>query len=313
MQSEAVFINPLIKIKMFHAKINPFVSVVVPTFNRAGILEKTISFLLEQTYPDYEIIIIDQSSCPDTKKFEKKSDIIKYIHIKEKGLPNARNVGIKKSKGDIILFLDDDIIPDNDLIFHHVHGYRNEKAGCVAGRVIEEPDVLTNTNITGSKVTLSGRFLRNFRSTSRQYIYAALGANMSFLKEAIDKTGFFDTRFIGSSVLEESDYCYRLRKSGYIILYEPEALVKHLRMQTGGCRLGEPYQEIYYRLHNTVLFYAKNMNKLLLPFVFFVHILIAIRKVLIPGRNFWQFTKAVKGLFDGYSSYRTGNRNEIQF
>ena len=298
---------------MVHAKINLFVSVVVPTFNRADILEKTISFLLKQTYLDYEIIIIDQSSCPDTKKFEKNSDIIKYTHIKEKGVSNARNVGIKKSKGDIILFLDDDIIPDNDLILHHVQGYRDKKVGCVAGRAIEEPDVLTNTNITGCTVALSGRVLRNFRSVSRRYIHAALGANMSFLKEAIDKTGLFDTRFIGSSQFEEADYCYRLRKSGYSILYEPEALVNHLRIQTGGCRLDEPFQEIYCRLRNTVLFYAKNMNRLLLPFVFFVHILIAIRQVLIPGRNFWQFIKAAKGLFDGYSSYRTGNRNEIQF
>ena len=112
---------------MFHAKINGYVSVIVPTFNRAYILEKTINFLLEQTYPDYEIIIIDQSEYPETKKYEKKSDIIKYIHIKERSVTNARNVGIKKSKGDIILFLDDDIIPDNDLILHHVQGYRDEK------------------------------------------------------------------------------------------------------------------------------------------------------------------------------------------
>lgn len=303
---EAVFINRLIKIKMLHDEINLFVSVVIPTFDRAAVLEKTIGFILKQSYKYFEIIIIDQSSSPDTKILKKKSDIIKYIHIKEKGLPNARNVGIKKSKGDIILFLDDDVISDNDLIFHHVHGYKDEKVGCVAGRVIEEPNVLTNTNITGCKVTLSGRVLRNFRSNSRQYVYAALGANMSFSKEAIDKTGFFDTRFIGTSQLEETDYCYRLRKSGYNILYEPKALVKHLRLQIGGCRIDKPFIKIYYRLHNTVLFYAKNMNKLLLPLVFLTHSIIAIKKVLISSRNFWQFTKALKGLFDGYSSYRKG-------
>jgi GT2 family glycosyltransferase len=298
---------------MFHAKINTFVSVIVPTFNRAEVLEKTIGFLLEQTYSDYEIIIIDQSSCPDIKKIEKKSGIIKYIHIKEKGVPNARNVGIKESKGDIILFLDDDIIPDNDLIFNHVQGYCDKKAGCIAGRVIEEPDVLTNTSIAGCKVALSGRVLRNFNAALSQYTYAALGANMSFLKEAIDKTGFFDAGFIGSSQLEETDYCYRLRKSGYEILYEPEALVKHLLIQTGGCRLNEPFQEIYYRFYNTVLFYAKNKNKWLLPYVFLVHILIAIRKVLIPSRNIWQFIKAVKGLFDGYAGYLKGNKNKTYF
>jgi GT2 family glycosyltransferase len=287
-------------------KINPFVSVIIPTFNRAAILEKTISFLLEQTYPDFEIIIIDQSSDSAEIQFEKMSGKINYFHIKEKGLPNARNIGIKKSKGHIILFIDDDIIPDNGLIFYHVQGYSDKNVGCVSGRVIEEPDLLTNTKKPGCRITLSGRSLRNYGDSSRKYIHAALGANMSFLKEAVDKTGFFDKRYIGSSQLEETDYCYRIRKSGYIILYEPKALLRHLLIKTGGCRLDEQFMETYYRMHNTVLFYSKNMNRAFLPLVFFVHILVAIKKVLIPEKNFRHFIKTVKGLFDGYQSYRSG-------
>ena len=286
---------------------SPFVSVVIPTIGRAAVLEQTVDYLLQQSYQNYEIIIIDQSERSETGKYENKSGIIKYVHIKERSVTNARNVGIKKSKGDIILFLDDDIIPDNDLIFHHVKGHKDKNIGCVAGSVIEDPDIITNSNIAGCTITISGRGLMNFKSKNRQYIYAATGGNMSLSKEAIKKTGFFDLRFRGSHQLEETDYCYRLRKKGYSILYEPEALVEHLRIKTGGNRLSEPYQLIYYRLHNTVLFYAKNMNRLFLPLVFAAHVFVAIKKVLIPEKNLRNFIKTVRGLFDGYRSYRRGS------
>ena len=289
---------------MLNIKNNPFVSVVIPTIGRDEVLEKTIDFLLSQSYRPYEIIIVDQSNFSNAQKYNSKSGIIKYIHNQIRSLTNARNIGIKESKGDIILFLDDDIIPDNDLICYHVRGYKNSNVGCVAGRAIEKPDVLTNSKIAGCSINIFGRVLVNFTSGVRKKTYTAFGANMSFSKDAIEKTGFFDLRFSGSSQFEEADYCYRVRKKGYDILYEPDAIVKHLRAPTGGCRLDESHKIYYYRFHNMVLFYLKNMNKLFLPFAFTAHIFLAIKKVWIPSRNFSYFIETLKGLLDGYKSYR---------
>lgn len=291
-------------------KNNIFVSIVIPTLNRPRILINTVGYLLKQTYRNYEIIIVDQSdSCNAGKTKNELKDVnkIKYLHIEEKGLPNARNVGIKESEADIIVFLDDDVISDNNLILYHVQGYNNSQVGCVGGRVIDETNDIKNTDTIGGKVCLSGWMLVNWDIESNHYIYSACGCNMSFSREAIKRTGFFDVRFEGSSQFEETDYCYRLRKLGYKILFEPRASVRHLRVPTDGCRMKEPFQAEYYRFHNTILFYCKNMNTIFLPYVILIHFLVAIKKVLIPSSSIKEFIKVLKGMVDGYNSYRYGN------
>jgi len=92
---------------------SPKVSIILPTYNRAHIIEKAIQSVLNQTYQDFEIIIIDDGSKDDTKKiirgFQEKDNRIKYIRFEEnKGAAAARNAGIKMSKGEYITFQDSD-------------------------------------------------------------------------------------------------------------------------------------------------------------------------------------------------------------
>jgi len=89
----------------------PVVSVIIPTFNRALTIDRAIMSVLNQTYPDFEIIVIDDGSTDNTKeKINNLSDIrIKYInHPENKGAAAARNTAIKKAKGKYIAFLDSD-------------------------------------------------------------------------------------------------------------------------------------------------------------------------------------------------------------
>lgn len=287
-------------------KNNIFASIIIPTLNRPQLLLNNVNELLKQAYSNYEIIIVDQSDVPYAEGIKnglQYSGKIRYLHIDEKSLPNARNIGIKESKGDILIFLDDDIIPDDNLILHHAQGYHNPVIGCIAGRVIQELNDIKNTDTLGGRVCLSGRVLVNWDVKYRSYINFACGCNMSFSREAVKDTGLFDVRFKGSSQLEDTDYCYRLRKLGYKILFEPKASVRHLRPPTGGCRLEEPFKVEYHRFYNTVLFYCKNMNKIFLPYVFLIHFLIAIKKVLIPGKSIKEFIKVLRGMIDGCNSY----------
>ena len=89
----------------------PTISIIIPTFNRAHLLERTINSVLKQTYTDFEIIIIDDASQDNTKdivqRFKNKN--IKYLRQNEnKGAPAARNRGIQEAKGRYIAFLDSD-------------------------------------------------------------------------------------------------------------------------------------------------------------------------------------------------------------
>jgi len=82
-------------------------SVIIPTYNRANLVQRAIKSVLNQTLKPYEIIVIDDGSTDDTLKVLKNYPI-KVFTQKNKGVSSARNLGIKQSKGDIIAFLDSD-------------------------------------------------------------------------------------------------------------------------------------------------------------------------------------------------------------
>jgi len=87
------------------------VSVIIPTHNRSQILKRAVISVLNQSYQDFEVIVIDDASTDETteivRKFEDKR--IKYIrHKQNKGAPAARNTGLRVSNSEYIAFLDDD-------------------------------------------------------------------------------------------------------------------------------------------------------------------------------------------------------------
>lgn len=90
---------------------SPAVSVVVPTYNRAHLLGRSIRSVLNQTYQDFEIIVIDDASTDNTEELIMSlgNEQIRYIrHEKNKGAAAARNTGIKAARGSFIAFQDSD-------------------------------------------------------------------------------------------------------------------------------------------------------------------------------------------------------------
>ena len=90
------------------AASQPLVSVIIPTFNRAWCLFEAIDSVLAQTYPNYELIIIDDGSTDDTQKRLATRDGFAVISQQNQGVSAARNRGIRASKGELIAFLDSD-------------------------------------------------------------------------------------------------------------------------------------------------------------------------------------------------------------
>ena len=99
--------------------INIKISVIIPTFNRGKLIGNSIKSVLNQTFKNLEIIVVDDGSTDNTEKEVEKfrDDRIKYIKLKEnKGGSNARNIGIKMASGQYISFQDsDDIFYPNKL------------------------------------------------------------------------------------------------------------------------------------------------------------------------------------------------------
>lgn len=86
------------------------ISAIIPTYNRKNVISRAIDSALNQTYPMHEIIVVDDGSTDGTEDFLKKKygKKIRYFKQKNQGPSAARNLGIKKSTGDWIAFLDSD-------------------------------------------------------------------------------------------------------------------------------------------------------------------------------------------------------------
>lgn len=94
------------------------ISIIIPVFNAESTLEKCIKSVLEQTYKNLEIILINDGSTDNSKKicqsFQMKYNIIKFFEKENKGVSSARNLGIEKSRGGYITFIDsDDYVSEN--------------------------------------------------------------------------------------------------------------------------------------------------------------------------------------------------------
>lgn len=88
----------------------PLFSVIIPTYNREHFLDAAISSVLDQTYDDFELIVVDDGSVDGTKQLvdKYKSRRVSYIYQNNQGVSSARNSGIKKARGEYIAFLDSD-------------------------------------------------------------------------------------------------------------------------------------------------------------------------------------------------------------
>jgi len=243
------------------------VSLVVATYGREQVLCETLAALFEQRHPDYELIVIDQTPVhePSTEQFLANNRHRLRLHREIiPSLPRARNVGLSLAAGDVVLFVDDDVLPENEhLITHHAGCYDDPKVGAVAGRVIEP--LPPNAPPGVARVDVFGRIVSNFTGEQPAEVETAKGANMSVRRNAILAVGGFDTRYVGNAILEETDACYALRAAGWRILFEPRASLRHLRASAGGCREASWLEARYWLFHNSALFYRKRKPQLGLP------------------------------------------------
>lgn len=111
------------------------VSVIIPTYNRKKLLYHCIKNLLDQTQPPDEIIVIDDASTDGTENLAILKEV-KFIKLNNRiGPAGARNIGIKKANGDIIIFVDSDVLVDKNFIADHLYFHKKFDKIIVQGLV----------------------------------------------------------------------------------------------------------------------------------------------------------------------------------
>ena len=249
------------------------ISVIIPTYNRQNIVINTLEHFCKQASSGFEVIIVDQ-----TNKFEGKLNNFKsqnfdyrYLTIDEIGLPNARNIGANEAQGEILIFIDDDSIPDESLVANYRELFQSlGSAVLIGGRVIEKDSNIFNEgkNIIGGWITWYGKTLKNFDTDNSGECEWVPGGNFAVSKKLYLQAGGFDTNFIGTAVMEDGDFGYAVTKSGGKVYYYPEPEIEHLRIPTGGLRQRNPDKGMFYRSHNTVYFFRKHRKRKFLLFAF---------------------------------------------
>ncbi|MDD5617977.1 MAG: glycosyltransferase [Candidatus Omnitrophica bacterium] len=201
-------------------------SVIIATYNRSDYLKRSIASIFEQDYQEFEIIISDDASSDSTKDVPKSFNDPRIIYIcndRNSGLSATRNAGLKKSGGDFFVIIDDDTTLRKDFLrlLNKAISDTNMEAFCP--KIIDPQDNLP--------------FIEFALKKERQYLnYSDFncfrGGSHIFSKDVLKELGLYDERFgIGSRypAAEESDYFFRIKKSGRKILYCPELVAYHLK------------------------------------------------------------------------------------
>lgn len=241
----------------------PLVSLIICTYNRNTLLVDTITCALQQDYKNLEILVIDQTEQHDKETLEYLSEIasrIHYIFLETPSLTKARNVGLQNAKGNIIIFIDDDTLFDQNFVREHV-AMHDKGYDVVQGRIIEEGDPL-KPNARPQWLTWYVKFTGTNNCETEGITNTITGCNFSIKKQVVEKIGFFDERFTGMAVREDADYGIRCFRQGVRMFFAPKACVNHVKSLSGGVDTGignHFFSHSYY--YNEMLFCSKHFKK----------------------------------------------------
>jgi GT2 family glycosyltransferase len=232
------------------------ISIVIPTYRRDSVLIETITHLLSLDPGPAEILVLDQTEKHQDiveKRLEswQEEGKIKWIRLAEPSIPRAINLGLCHAKQDLVLCLDDDIVPDPDLLKRHVGALEKTGAALVAGRVIQPWHH-------------GDDFLDDVRFASRQagLVNEFMGGNFSVRRDIALRLGGFDERFVRVCYHFEAEFAYRLTRASHCIFYEPAACLYHLRASTGGTRVFGDHLRSYRPNHSVGAYYYTLRTKL---------------------------------------------------
>jgi O-antigen biosynthesis protein len=202
----------------------PRVSVICCAYNAAATLGETLASLSRLTYPNYEVIVIDDGSRDATAAIAARYPC-RLVRVENGGLSRARNLGIQAATGEIVAFIDADAAADPDWLYFLLTQMEEQgAAGCGGPNLSppEDPEMAQRVDRSpGNPVHV---LLDN---ETAEHIP---GCNMAFRKTALEAIGGFNP--IYTTAGDDVDVCWRLLERGERLVFSPAAIVWHHRRAT---------------------------------------------------------------------------------
>ncbi|MBI2267115.1 MAG: glycosyltransferase family 2 protein [Armatimonadetes bacterium] len=224
------------------------ISVQICSYNRKEILEKVLTTLGSQTLSPccYEVVLVDDGSTDGTGEMVKGLRVpysITYHHQVNSGLATARNAGLSRCTGDIILYIDDDVLADPCLLSEHLAAHRKHPDSVIKGWVnhVEAPEIPREPRFTMQDVSTA------FFWTS----------NVSVGRHFLEKVGGFDESFKEYG-WEDLELGYRLRKAGLRSRFWKKAVAYHYKRKPAPSDLPAMCRQAEAKGRTAVLFCRKH-------------------------------------------------------
>ena len=206
-------------------EIYPFVSIIVPAFNEAEVIQASLSSLLELRYPYYEIIAVDDGSSDET--YQKMRELegnhygvrVSVFRKENSGKADTLNYGIRRSRAPIVVCMDSDSRLTPEALRYAIRHFGDPNVGAVAGnvKVINRHNIWTKLQaleyIEGLNIVRKAQAF--FRSVN--VIPGPIGI---FRRQAIEGTGGYDS----DTFAEDFDMTVKILAAGWKINYEPKAV-----------------------------------------------------------------------------------------
>ena len=177
---------------------NPKVSIIIPVYNKEKYIRKTLDSVINQTFQDFELIIVNDGSTDKSRKiigeYQKKDFRIKIIDISNGGVSNARNVGLANAQSEWIQFLDGDDIIDNAFL-----------STVFSNSLVEDVDIVFSNFLM---VNEQGKVTKAIESGYCNAVTRELCKKYVELQKANGFFGFISNKLFKRRLLKSIDYCF---------------------------------------------------------------------------------------------------------
>jgi GT2 family glycosyltransferase len=213
------------------------ISVVIPTYNRVHLLRRTLPAILDQEFPaeDFEVFVVVDSSTDGTLEYLQSlysPRLRTLVHDRNRGLAAARQTGLTAANGELVLFLDDDMVAERRLVAEHVAAHRDDTATVACGAVFLHPDSPDSAAADCFNAELGAFYLEHKKHPALAWDGTWVFMNSSAPRLILIQAGGFDERF--REQREDLDLGLRLEALGVGQRFVPTAVGHQLYEKTAG-------------------------------------------------------------------------------